>query len=242
MASPFFGTKFSKHELQSKLKATLAVAHASVRERPMSLRVTRPMCAVGVLVRDVVDGSDGAMAKPQPLTVKQRLHLDEKVEGEKSSVGTREAHRVECVGSARKPNFPAARAEVRLTRAFGSGTVRQGRCRRERGVEVTVREQQGRWMIHENGEGEMEMKHAHCKHLEPCVYAMSVRHARKMCQKNVRATRSECTPPVAHTVVATTWVRNPETKKKKHQTSSFHFHHDFSQQDVVHQLLSTDHH
>ena len=45
----------------------------------------------------------------------------------------------------------AARAEVRLTRAFGSGTVRQGRCRRERGVEVTVREQQGWRMEHENG-------------------------------------------------------------------------------------------
>ena len=26
--------------------------------------------------------------------------------------------------------------------------------------------------------------------LEPCVYAMSARHARKMCQQNVRATRS----------------------------------------------------
>ena len=36
----------------------------------------------------------------------------------------------------------APRAEVRLTRAFGSGTVRQARCRRKRGVEVTVREQQ----------------------------------------------------------------------------------------------------
>ena len=37
----------------------------------------------------------------------------------------------------------AARAEVRLTRAFGSGTVWQGRSRRERGVEVTAREQEG---------------------------------------------------------------------------------------------------
>ena len=45
----------------------------------------------------------------------------------------------------------AARAEVRFTRAFGSGTVRQGRCRQERGVEVTVREQHGRLMKHENG-------------------------------------------------------------------------------------------
>ena len=55
--------------------------------------------------------------------------------------------------------LPAARAEVRLTCAFGSGRVRQGRCRRqsrEGGLEVTVREQQGRRMKHENGEGEME--------------------------------------------------------------------------------------
>ena len=51
--------------------------------------------------------------------------------------------------------------------------------------------------------------------------AMSVRHARKMCQKNVRATRSVRTLPVAHTTVATTWVRNPETKKKNPQTSLF---------------------
>ena len=39
-------------------------------------------------------------------------------------------------------NLPAARAEVRLTRAFGSGTVRQGRCRcqgLEGGLEVTFR-------------------------------------------------------------------------------------------------------
>ena len=50
--------------------------------------------------------------------------------------------------------MPAARAEVRLTRAFGSGTGGQGRCRRqgrESGLEVAVREQQGRRMKHENG-------------------------------------------------------------------------------------------
>ena len=49
-------------------------------------------------------------------------------------------------------------------------------------------------MQHENGEGEMErcdMRTANT--LSHCVYAMSVRHARKMCQKNVRATRSVCT-------------------------------------------------
>ena len=48
---------------------------------------------------------------------------------------------------------------------------------------------------------------------------------------------TECVyPSVAHTVVATTWVRNPETKKKNPQTSSFHVHLDFSDQDVVHQF------
>ena len=55
--------------------------------------------------------------------------------------------------------LPAARAEVRLTRAFESGTVGQGRCRRqgrESVLEVAVREQQGRRMEHENGEREME--------------------------------------------------------------------------------------
>ena len=49
-----------------------------------------------------------------------------------------------------------ARAEVRFTHAFGSGTGRRGRCRRECGLEVTVREQQGRRMKYENGEGEVE--------------------------------------------------------------------------------------
>ena len=49
-----------------------------------------------------------------------------------------------------------ARAEVPLTRAFESTTVRRRRCRREGGLEMTVREQQGRWMKNENGEGGME--------------------------------------------------------------------------------------
>ena len=103
-----------------------------------------------------------------------------------------------------------ARADVRLTRAFGSGRARRGRCGRERGVEVTVREQQRRRMKHENGEGETEIRDMHMQQtflqtLEPCVYAMSVRHAKKMCVRQ----ESACTPPVAHTLVATTCVRNP---------------------------------
>ena len=51
-----------------------------------------------------------------------------------------------------------AHAEMRLTRAFGSGKARQGsrgRQGRNGGLELTVREQQGRRVKHEN-EGEME--------------------------------------------------------------------------------------
>ena len=60
--------------------------------------------------------------------------------------------------------------------------------------------------------------------LEPCVYAISVRHAKKLYQKKVSATRSVLTPPVAQTVVATTWVRTPvgttpTTKKTKNHHS-----------------------
>ena len=52
--------------------------------------------------------------------------------------------------------IPGARAELRLTRALGSGKARQGRQSREGGLQVTVREQQGRRVKHESGEGEME--------------------------------------------------------------------------------------
>ena len=130
-----------------------------------------------------------------------------------------------------------AHAEVRMTRAFGSGEVRRRLCRRERGLEVTVRKQKGRRMKHENGEGEMErydMRTADT--LRPaCTRCLSVRHAKKLCQKNVRAIWSVCTLSVAHTAVATTWVRNPESKKKS-QISSLHVHLDLSLQDVVHQF------
>ena len=112
---------------------------------------------------------------------------------------------------------------VRLTRAFRSGTVRRRRCRRECGLEVTVREQRGRRMKRENGEGEMErddmrtantLSHASTR----CLYV-----TQRNCQKNVRAKRSVCTPPsVAHTVVATTWVRNPELKKKQKPSVFYH--------------------
>ena len=92
--------------------------------------------------------------------------------------------RVRGIGHIAK-NF-GARAEVRLTRSFGSGRARRRRCGRERGVEVTVREQHRRRMKHESGEGEteicdMRMQQTFSQTLEPCVYAMSVRHVKKMC-------------------------------------------------------------
>ena len=58
-----------------------------------------------------------------------------------------EAPRCGARGIGQVAKLFAARAEVCLTRAFGSGTVRQGsqgRRSREGGLEVTVREQQGK--------------------------------------------------------------------------------------------------
>ena len=97
-------------------------------------------------------------------------------------------------GIGQVPKLLAARAELRLVRAFGSGTVRQGRCRRERGVEVTVREQQGWWVKHEKGVGEMvryDMRTANT--LSHACSCLCVTQGKK-CKENVRATRSVCTP------------------------------------------------
>ena len=52
----------------------------------------------------------------------------------------------------------------------------------------------------------------------------------------MRATRSVYTRPVAHTVVATTWVRN--LRKKNLQISSLYVHLDVSHQDLFHQIIS----
>ena len=87
--------------------------------------------------------------------------------------------------------LPGARAEVRLTRACGSGKARRRRRGRERGVDVTVREQQGWRVKHEWRKRDGDMPHAHCKHLEPCVFPMSARHAKKMCVRQ----ESVCTKP-----------------------------------------------
>ena len=90
-----------------------------------------------------------------------------------------------------------ARAEVRLTRAFGSGRTLRRRCGRERSVEVTVREQQGRRVKHESGEGEMEICDMHIAtnlfhDLEPCVFLHTHEDVRmcadKMCTRYVQRT------------------------------------------------------
>ena len=86
----------------------------------------------------------------------------------------------------------AARAEFRLTRAFGSGTIRQGsrgRRSRESDLEATVKKQQGKRMKHENGEGEMErydmrtantLSHACTR----CLYSTQRKCVRKMCVRH----------------------------------------------------------
>ena len=87
-----------------------------------------------------------------------------------------------------------ARADVRLTGAFGWETVRQGSRRsqgREGGLEVTVREQQGRRMKHEKREGEMDRYDITANTLShACARCLYVTH--RKCQEKVRATRSVC--------------------------------------------------
>ena len=68
---------------------------------------------------------------------------------------------IEVRGIGQVAKLRDARAEMRLTRALGSGKARRRQCGRERGVEVTVREQQGRRMKHECGEGESEICDMH---------------------------------------------------------------------------------
>ena len=144
---------------------------------------------------------------------------------------------VECVGIGQVAKLLAARAEVRLTCAFRSGTVRRRRCRRECGLEVTVREQQGRRMKHEDREGETErydmrtadtLSHACTR----CLYVTRRNCVRKMCVRHGVCVQ----PPVAHTVIVTTWVRNSESKRRNLQISPLCVHFDLCHQDVFHQF------
>ena len=84
-------------------------------------------------------------------------------------------------GSALDPRFRIGNSSARKVQ---TGT----RCRSDRAG--TARMADETW----EGRGrDGEIWHAHCKHLEPCVF-VSVRHARKKCKENVRATQSVCTP------------------------------------------------
>ena len=71
-----------------------------------------------------------------------------------------------------------ARAEMR---------TRRRRCGRERGVEVTVREQQGRRMKYESGEGEMEICDMHTANTlsHACARCPFVAQRKCACEKRV---------------------------------------------------------
>ena len=117
-----------------------------------------------------------------------------------------------------------ANVGVRRTRFFGSGYTRQEfrayesfMCRFER----IIGERRSRWVKHQRGEGEKwshDMRTAHTFLHSQTAWAKRVRThestvqcARgKMCVQQA----SVCTSPVAHTVVATTWVRSPCTTKE----------------------------
>ena len=105
----------------------------------------------------------------------------------------------------------------------GSQTLRCGSAlhplsdREQFGKEgADVREQQGRRMKHDNREGEVERcdmrtantsSHARTR----CLYATQGKCVRKMCVRH----EAFGTPTVElHEAADTTWVRNPETKKK----------------------------
>ena len=135
--------------------------------------------------------------------------------------------------------LPSARAEVRLSRALGSGKARRRRCGRERGVEVTAGEQQGWRKKHENRESEMEMCDMHTANTfsrarTRCLHVTQRKSAKKMCVRH-----GVCVHRVAHTVVAATCVRNSEFENPQPSSFRVHldlFHQDLFQQFAFHQL------
>ena len=74
---------------ESVKRLTVSRTLACARE-PSELRSgahePQPACPTGVLIRSTIHGVDGAAAMLQPLTVKQRLHHVEKVQGEDANV------------------------------------------------------------------------------------------------------------------------------------------------------------
>ena len=137
---------------------------------------------------------------------------------------------VECVGSARPNSPPLVRAlDPRFRIGNSSAKTVQTRMwsRSDRAGTARTADETWEWRGWDG-----EKWHAHCKHLSHactrCLYGTQGKRVRKMCVRHGVYTPS-------HTAVATTWIRNPETKKNL-QTSSFHFHLDFSHQHVVHQF------
>ena len=107
-------------------------------------------------------------------------------------------------GSVRRNDLGQVAKLLVLVRSALDLRFQVGKARQDRADECVGEVGLGRRVRHEKGEGEIkERRHAHCKHLSHACMCKVM----KKCQKNVRATRSVCTPSVAHTAVATTWVR-----------------------------------
>ena len=140
-----------------------------------------------------------------------------------------------CIWLGQVAKLLDASAEWRMSCAFRTG--KDGKIVDWKGdVEVDVQEQQrrvkheiekARWrgMIHVQQTPfwhDLSLTHAcTCTRMKMCKCDCARAMCRKMCVQQV----SVCTPPVVHTVVATTCVRNPKkTLSRKNQHSSLHDH------------------
>ena len=97
----------------------------------------------------------------------------------------------------------AARAEVRLDPRFRVGWSSARKSRTSKSGSWSRSDRQGtarkadetwEWRGWDG-----EIWHAHCKHLEPCVYAMNVRHAKKRCQRKMCVRHGVCVQVPSHT-------------------------------------------
>ena len=149
----------------------------------------------------------------------------------------------ERTGLSHIARFNGIRAEVLLTRAFGSGGARQemwtgtwSRSDRQgtaRKTDENMRMERVRWRDMTCAL-QTPLSHASARGL----YATQGKCVRKMCVRHGVCVHLS----VAHTVLATTWVRNPESKKK-----IIRLRHSMSilispTRTLSTNLLSTDHH
>ena len=129
---------------------------------------------------------------------------------------------VRGIGQAAK--LLGARAEVRLTRAFRSGTVWQGsrgRRSREGGLEVTVREQHGR-VKHESGEGEMERYNMRTeKHLKT-MRVRDVCTPRKENVSEICACDTECVQTAGFLLGFKKWTNHKHLDRTATEIASLH--------------------